>query len=99
MLRLIATDLPQVLRGLRKSPVFTGAVVLSLGLALGAATLTYGLAWGTHRPLQFAGEERLARILSVIITPGASPCLTCKICVPATGASPPLASITGRPSV
>ncbi|HEX3529714.1 MAG TPA: ADOP family duplicated permease [Thermoanaerobaculia bacterium] len=71
MRRLIATDLPQVLHGLRKSPVFTGAAVLSLGLALGAAILTYGLVRGTHRPLQLAGEDRLARILSVITTPGA----------------------------
>jgi putative ABC transport system permease protein len=70
-MRRLATDLPQALRGLRRSPVFTGTAVLSLGLALGAATLTYGLVRGTHQPLPVAGEDRLARILSVIITPGA----------------------------
>jgi hypothetical protein len=51
------------LQSLRRSPAFTLAAVVSLALALGAATLTFGLAEAILlRPLPFPEEERLLAV-------------------------------------
>jgi putative ABC transport system permease protein len=53
-------DLRSALRSLRRDPAFTFAAGLSLALALGAATLTFGLVEAILlRPLPFPAAERL----------------------------------------
>lgn len=53
----------QVIRGLRRRPVYASAVVLVLGLGLGGAWCLYGVADSVlFRPLEVADADRLVRI-------------------------------------
>jgi predicted permease len=56
----MGTELRSTLRGLRRSPAFTLAAIVSLTLALGAATLAFGLVEAiVLRPLPFSDAGRL----------------------------------------
>src|ERR1700760_1682582 len=53
----------QALRSLRRAPLFTLPVLMTLALAIGAASATFSLLWTVVlRPLPFAGADRLVAI-------------------------------------
>jgi predicted permease len=57
-------DLVHVARGLRRSPTFTGSVVLTLGLALGATLAVCGVVWDVIlRPLDLTRPEALVALV------------------------------------
>lgn len=56
----IRGDLRQALRGLGRAPAFTGAVVVTLALALGATVSVFGVVWDVLiRPLDVPAPESL----------------------------------------
>jgi predicted permease len=62
----VVQDLRFGLRGLRRSPGFTIVAVLTLGLAVGAATAMYGVVDGVVlRPLPYPGPEQLVELKQV----------------------------------
>ena len=64
-------DLAQALRGLRRAPAFSGAVVVTLALALGATATVLGVAWDTLvRPLDVDGPDRLVVLTEQMIEGG-----------------------------
>src|SRR5688572_7196057 len=61
-LERVGQDLRFGLRGLRRNPGFTFVAVLTLGLAVGAATVMYGVVDGVVlRPLPYPRPEQLVR--------------------------------------
>jgi predicted permease len=64
-------DLRHALRGLAKAPAFSAAVLLTLGLGIGATTAIFGVLSGVvMRPLPFPNEDRLITLCEQY--PGAS---------------------------
>src|ERR1700709_825831 len=60
------TDLKLALRSLRRAPLFTLPVLITLALAIGAASATFSLLWTlVLRPLPFADASRLVAIFGV----------------------------------
>jgi putative ABC transport system permease protein len=60
------TDLRRALRGLRARPGFTAAVVLTLGLGIGANTAVFSFLYGILlRPFPYPHPERLVRLASI----------------------------------
>lgn len=68
---LLVDDLRFTMRQLRRNPGFTTAVVLTLGLGIGAATtvlsVVYGMLW---RPLSVANADRFVQIVQTIRSNG-----------------------------
>ncbi|MEQ9570112.1 MAG: ABC transporter permease [Longimicrobiales bacterium] len=59
----IRGDLSRALRGLRRAPAFTGAVVVTLALALGATITVFGVVWDVLvRPLDVPAPESLVML-------------------------------------
>ncbi|MCI0434954.1 MAG: ABC transporter permease [Gemmatimonadetes bacterium] len=60
-----AQDIRLALRGMRRRPALTAAVLATLGLAIGAAAAVFGVANGVlFRPLGFPQSERLFTVYS-----------------------------------
>ncbi|MBZ5605789.1 MAG: ABC transporter permease [Acidobacteriia bacterium] len=56
-------DLKYALRGMRKSPAFSAAVILTMGLAVGASTAVFSVVNGVLlRPLPYPQAERIAMV-------------------------------------
>lgn len=56
-------DVRQALRSLRRSPVYTGAILITLALGIGANTAVFSLVNGVLlRPLPFEAGERLVQL-------------------------------------
>lgn len=67
----LGTDTRATWRSLRRSPVFTGVVILTLALGAGGATATMGITHAVHRgALPFEGADRLYRIRNLSETSG-----------------------------
>src|SRR5262245_66607091 len=63
MLQDITNDLIVTLRGLRRSPGFAVAALLTFGLGIGAATAIFSVAYGVLlRPLPYADPDRLVEV-------------------------------------
>ena len=59
----LSRDVRHAARGLRRSPAFTLAVVVMLGLGSGAATAVFGVVYGLLvRPLPYSGADRIVRV-------------------------------------
>ena len=57
-------DLVQAFRSLRRTPMFVGAVVITLSLALGASIATFGVVWDVLlRPLDLREPDSLVMLL------------------------------------
>lgn len=64
-------DLRQALRSLRRAPAFTGAVVVTLALALGATITVFGVVWDVLvRPLDVPSPESLVVLREVQVEQG-----------------------------
>ena len=62
----LARDVRHGLRGLRRSPGFTGMVLLTLGVGIGATTLVFTVAWALWlRPLPYPEAERLVAVEAI----------------------------------
>lgn len=78
----LLSNLRYALRGMRRNPALFVAIVLTLGLGIGANVAIFAVVnVALFRPLPFADEERLVRIFlepedgSVHLSPGATPFL------------------------
>lgn len=71
----VRADLRYAVRGLRRTPGFTVAVVLTLAVGIGAATTMYGVMQRllVRPPPHVAEPERVARLHFTFETPGESP--------------------------
>lgn len=67
MLESIMRDLRFATRGLRRSPGFTAAAVLTLGLGIGATTAVFSVVYGiVFKPLPFPNADRLVRVVQIL---------------------------------
>lgn len=67
MLEPLTRDLRFAARGLRRSPGFTTAAVLTLALGIGATTAVFSVVYGiVFRPLPFPNADRLVRVVQVL---------------------------------
>jgi putative ABC transport system permease protein len=67
MLDSLTRDLRFAARGLRRSPGFTAAAVLTLALGIGATTAVFSVVYGiVFRPLPFPNADRLVRVVQVL---------------------------------
>jgi putative ABC transport system permease protein len=67
MLDSLTRDLRFAARGLRRSPGFTTAAVLTLALGIGATTAVFSVVYGiVFRPLPFPNADRLVRVVQVV---------------------------------
>ena len=74
MLSAMAQDLIFAVRHFRRSPGFTGTVVLTLALGIGATTAIFSLVDGVLlRPLPFPDSKRLVAIDTLEFTNGVAP--------------------------
>jgi putative ABC transport system permease protein len=75
MLESLTRDLRFAARGLRRSPGFTAAAVVTLALGIGATTAVFSVVYGiVFRPLPFPNADRLVRIVQVLPErPGQAP--------------------------
>lgn len=65
----LADDIRFALRSFRRSPVFTGAVLLTLAIALGGTTAIFGAMYGVyHAALPFEDADRLLRLRSFALS-------------------------------
>ena len=66
-LESLARDLRFVVRGLRRTPGFAIAAVLTLGLGIGATTAVFSVVYGAvFRPLPFPNADRLVQVVQLI---------------------------------
>ena len=62
-------DLRFALRSFRRSPVFTGAALLTLAIALGGTAAIFGTTYGVYRAaLPFEDADRLLRLRSFALS-------------------------------
>lgn len=62
----IGSDVHQGLRGLKRSPLFTAAVVLTVGLGIGGTTLVFAIVQSVLiAPLPYEGAERMVLLRTI----------------------------------
>lgn len=62
----LGSDVQQSLRGLRRSPLFTAAIVLTVGLGIGGTTLVFSIVHSVLiAPLPYDGAERLVLLRTI----------------------------------
>jgi putative ABC transport system permease protein len=67
MLESLTRDLRFAARGLRRSPGFTVAAVVTLALGIGATTAVFSVVYGiVFRPLPFPNADRLVRVVQLL---------------------------------
>jgi putative ABC transport system permease protein len=70
---MILRDLRLAFRGLRRSPGFALAAMLTLSLGIGAATTVFSVVYAVlYRPLPFPNADRLVQIVQVLPPRGAT---------------------------
>jgi predicted permease len=73
MREAMARDVRFALRGLRRTPGFTAAAVLTLALGIGATTAVFSVVYGViFRPLPFPAADRLVQVVQVAPGPPGS---------------------------
>lgn len=67
MLESVVRDARFAARGLRRSPGFTSAAILTLALGIGATTAVFSVVYGiVLRPLPFPNAERLVQVVQLL---------------------------------
>jgi putative ABC transport system permease protein len=67
MLDSLTRDLRFAARGLRRSPAFTTAAIVTLALGIGATTAVFSVVYGIlFRPLPFPNADRLVRVVQLV---------------------------------